>query len=172
MQEPVVVRVHHVRALVIGLLTLPLAILACLFAASALIAVGPLDFAFFLSLFLAVSLVLGCAVPLAIGLRRPVALRMDQNGISGYYCDPATWDQIDKVGTFSGQKNRRFLGFALRDPVAFRDMQTPWGRYRSWSLGRGYGYHFAVPQTTIRDADVDALAQTAKTLMAAHDQVT
>ncbi|MFC6636553.1 hypothetical protein [Sulfitobacter sediminilitoris] len=64
---------------------------------------------------------------LALARRRPVALRMDEKGISGYYVDPATWDEIKDVRAFIAGKGHRFLGFELKDPATFRDRQTPGG---------------------------------------------
>ena len=102
------------------------------------------------------------------GLARqnPVALRMDANGLSGYYADPAAWDEIKSVFAFTGHKSHRFLGVALRDPVAFRDRQSPWRRYLSWANGRQQGAHLVVPQLVIADTTVDDLADAAQHFLA------
>ena len=72
---------------------------------------------------------------LALARRRPVALRMDEKGISGYYglvaadehvaAAVVAVDEIKDVRAFIAGKGHRFLGFELKDPATFRDRQTP-----------------------------------------------
>lgn len=109
-----------------------------------------------------------------LALRKPVALRMDAKGISGYYITPALWDEIAEIGTYSqtagalrhSGETVRFLGFRLHDPVGFRDQQTAWERLRSWSSGRGVGYHLVIPGTALDNDNLDALAAQAEVFMA------
>lgn len=108
---------------------------------------------------------------LGIALKRPVALRMDSHGISGFYADPATWDEITDIGTFDDYNRNRFVGFAVQDPIALRDRQTPWGRLKSHSSGRSFGYHIAVPETLLNGTDAETLATRAKALHAAATSV-
>lgn len=105
---------------------------------------------------------------LGIALKSPVALRMDAHGISGFYADPATWDEITTIGTFTDANRNRFVGFAVQDPIALRDRQTAWGRLKSHASGRHYGYHIAVPERLLKGSDVEALATQAKALHARH----
>lgn len=105
---------------------------------------------------------------LALARSRPVALRMDEKGISGYYVDPATWDEIKDVRAFIAGKGHRFLGFELKDPATFRDRQTPWRRYRSWSLGRQNGVHQVVPEMVLAAVTVEELAKTARQFFQDH----
>lgn len=102
----------------------------------------------------------------ALARRSPVALRMDETGISGYYAEPATWEEIKAVHAFKGQRGHDFLGFELHDPVGFRDRQSPWRRYLSWANGRAHNSHLTIPQMVLQDADVTKLAQTADALRA------
>ena len=99
-----------------------------------------------------------------VALRAPMALRMDQNGISGYYAEPAEWREIKDIGVITGQKGHRFLGFALHDPIAFRDRQTAWRRLTSWSNGRSTGHHIVIPELILKDRSVDDLAAEANAL--------
>ena len=99
--------------------------------------------------------------------RAPVALRMDAQGISGYYADAATWDEIKEIKVVTGHKRHKLLGFELHDPVAFRDRQTSWRRFQSWSTGRSGKVHLTVPELVLADADVEDLAQKAQQFHAA-----
>ncbi len=110
-----------------------------------------------------------------LALRKPIALRMDAKGISGYYVTPATWDEIAEVGTFAQTSKGlrrpdvtvRFVGFKLHDPIGFRDRQTAWQRLKSWSTGRGIGFHLVVPDTALASDDLEAIAAQANALLAA-----
>ncbi|NNE54286.1 MAG: hypothetical protein HKN30_18015 [Sulfitobacter sp.] len=102
---------------------------------------------------------------LALALKRPVALRMDQKGISGYYTNPATWDEIKEVRTFSGGRGHKFLGFELQDPVAFRERQTALQRFRSWSFGRQNKVHLVVPEIVLAKVTVEEIADIARDFM-------
>lgn len=104
----------------------------------------------------------------ALARRNPVALRMDEKGVSGYYADPATWGEIKDVHAFKGPRGHEFLGFELHDPVGFRDRQTPWRRYLSWTNGRTNRAHLTVPQMVLHDAKVEELAKIASELRAQY----
>ena len=82
-------------------------------------------------------------------------------------------DEIYEVGTFA-QTSRglrrpdvtvRFVGFKLYDPVGFRDRQTAWQRFKSWSSGRGTGYHLVVPDTALASDDLEAVAAQANAFL-------
>lgn len=105
---------------------------------------------------------------LALAARNPVALRLDDKGISGFYADPATWDDIKSVFAFEGSKRRRFLGVELLDPVAFRDRQTAFRRFLSSLHGATQGAHLVVPEQVLDGATADALAKTAAQFLARH----
>lgn len=99
---------------------------------------------------------------LGLAMRDPVALRLDATGVSGYYPDPATWDEIKDVKYIKGQKGQAFVGFELHDPVTFRDRQTPWRRYLSWTNGRHKGAHLIVPQALLSGTTAKELAKEAR----------
>ncbi|MEP5732136.1 MAG: hypothetical protein ABJL67_22505 [Sulfitobacter sp.] len=113
---------------------------------------------------LGISIVFGGSAAFFFGIawRRPVALRLDRHGISGFYTPPATWDEITDIGIFKDTNHNRFLGFALRDPIGFRDRQTAWGRLKSHFSNRSFGYHIIVPDIILQDADVETIAEQAK----------
>ncbi|KIN75065.1 hypothetical protein Z945_2964 [Sulfitobacter noctilucae] len=101
---------------------------------------------------------------IGIAFKKPAALRMDAHGISGFYADPATWHEIEKIDTITDAKGRRFLGFGLLDAVAFRDHQTPWRRFVCWANGRHSGLHIIISEALLRDATAEGLAAQAKRL--------
>lgn len=111
-----------------------------------------------------------CAVRLGgIAHQAPTALRMDRDGISGYYAEPATWDEIKDIGIGTAQVNtpranhsHRYLGFSLHDPIGFRDRQSAWRRLSSWISGRNSGYHIVIPETLITGTTIDRLLTQAK----------
>ncbi len=103
---------------------------------------------------------------LGIAIKRPVALRMDRHGISGFYADPATWDEIEKINVVADNKGNLCLGFALCDPVGFRDRQTPWRRFSYWSNNRGYGHHVMVPPVALSKGQAENLVTQARQLKA------
>jgi hypothetical protein len=167
-RQPVIVRIRRGKAALHGgiFATIALASLAiCLLLAS----VGTPDLWLLFTGLCVTSGFAGFALLfLGIALRNPVALRMDPQGISGFYCDPATWDEITDIGLVIGQKHHRFLGFTLRDPIGFRDRQSPWRRFASWSSGRASGHHIIVPELLLHDTRVDDLVAKARDLHAAH----
>ena len=107
--------------------------------------------------------ILGYAVHhLGIAIRKPVALRMDAHGISGYFAEPSVWPEIMEIETFSGSKGARYLGFAFLNPDIIRDRQSFARRLYNWSHRFTYNYQIVVPETLLRDADVDTLAAAAR----------
>lgn len=103
---------------------------------------------------------------IGIALKRPVALRMDANGISGFYADPATWDEISGVDVFEGHKSRLYLRFTLGDPGTSRPRQSQLRRLTAFNLGQRKR-HILVPETVLAHGEVKALARQAKALHSA-----
>lgn len=113
---------------------------------------------------------------------KAVALRMDKDGISGFFAGPAGWSDIAHVGVLERDvamktyalpqmiSAKRSLGVALRDPIGFRDRQTAWDRLRSWWFGRATGYHFIISAGLTEDRDVDAVLKQAQAFMQAHPE--
>ena len=100
---------------------------------------------------------------LGLALRKPVALRMDETGISGWYSAPATWAEIAQISVLDGSKGAKLLAFALHDPIAFRDRQSPWQRLTSAMNGRSNGHHIVISEMLLdgmRAADLLPLAHT------------
>ncbi len=104
---------------------------------------------------------------IGVALKSPTALRMDARGISGFYADPATWAEIAYIESFANNKGHMFLGFTLRDHIAFRDRQTPWRRRKSHAYGRSTGHHIIVPEALLLDASAEDLARSARAFHAA-----
>lgn len=177
---PVVIRIRRRKSVLLGLATLLMALLGLGFAALILSLRDP-DY-WLIAIALLIGLSFGGMAAFFFGIARqnPVALRMDAKGVSGYYITPATWDEIGKIGTFTethstfnrNSVQNRFLGFELHDPIAFRDSQTAWGRLRSWSSGRGSGYHLTVPENMIAGHDLEDLETQAQAFHAAYAQNT
>ena len=168
MVKPVIVQIKRGKSIMLGALIVPIVLFGLLYFA---IAVFDDDISGWLaatSLFVTLFFAALAVYFIGIALRQPVALRLDENGISGFYVTPATWDEIASVGTFEDTNRYKFLGFALHDPIAFRDRQTPWGRLRSWSTGRGFGYHIVVQELILKEAKVADLAERAETFHAAR----
>jgi hypothetical protein len=170
MAEPVIVKINRRRAILLGALILPIALVGLIFLWLAIFIAESFNWPAFLALLLTICCGAVSLFFFGIAYRMPVALRMDAQGISGFYADPATWQEISDSAAFSGNKGHLFLGFALHNPVGFRDRQTAWQRLKSWSSGRGYGYHIVVPEVILKDATVEDLATKAKVLHAAERQ--
>ena len=104
---------------------------------------------------------------LGIAIKQPIALRVDKNGISGYYADPATWHEIDEINAVTDSKGKTSVGFSLMDPVGFRDKQTPWRRFTYWSNGRGHGHHVIIPHLIFEPGQAEKLVHEARRLKSA-----
>lgn len=173
--EPVVVQIKPGTSIALGFVFLPFALFGVIYGGLTLIWFGP---SIHMVLGLPCTAVFGAlsAYFFGIALRKPVALRMDQNGISGFYAEPTSWAEIRAIGVFTTDKEKTFLGITLHDPIAFRDRQTPLRRLKSWSSGRSSGYHILIPEMILQDATARDLALRAKALhaaaTAAHDDVT
>jgi hypothetical protein len=107
---------------------------------------------------------------LGVAIKRPVALRMDKTGISGFFTDPVTWGEIDQINVVRSHKGQLMLGFALNDPISFRDTQTPWRRYRYWANGRSFGHQVILPHLTLKNGQAAKLVVAARDLKAASAQ--
>ena len=99
---------------------------------------------------------------IGVAITAPVALRMDKDGISGYFIPPATWGEIADIGRHEVENKKYFIGFKLIDPMEFRDRQTPWQRLKSHLNRRATGFDLLLPGTMLKDVDVKA------TVSAAH----
>ena len=157
---PVLVRINRRRCLLLGGVQGAVALLLVALLAFPL-AVGIFDW--LIAAGLATAAVFGWFALYFFGLaaRNPVALRMDDHGISGFYTEPATWGDISSVAVVSDSRNSRYLGFVLADPEAFRARQGPWRRFKFWSSYKGAGAHILIPEMVLADADMEGLAATA-----------
>ena len=113
-----------------------------------------------------VLLALGGSAAYYIGLaiRKPVALRMDAIGISGYFAEPAVWPEIMEIATFEGSKGARYLGFAFLNAETIRNRQSAWSKFNNWARNPfGYRYQIVISQELLLDRDVETLAMLART---------
>ncbi len=162
--DPVLIRIRRGKSLWMAALIGIFGLLWCLMCLGVLLLDVSISLGLLLTTAIGVAFTLMGLWHLGIALKHPVALRMDAHGISGFYIEPATWAEVKTAFTFSTHNNHRALGFELRDPIGFRDRQSPWRRYRSWASGRAYKAHLVVPQILLADADVTDLATQAKAL--------
>ena len=109
------------------------------------------------ALVVVISFGLASAVYIGLSLAKPVALRMDADGISGWYTRPATWLEISHISVLDGAKGNKRLAFALHDPVAFRDRQTGWQRLTSAFHGKANRHHIVISQNLLQDVTADDL---------------
>ncbi|MEW9921195.1 hypothetical protein AB2B41_16410 [Marimonas sp. MJW-29] len=165
--EPVLVRINRRRCVLLETLLAAIAVFVLCLVAFPL-SIGIFDWLIAAGLLTAAFFGWFALYFFALARRNAVALRMDDKGISGYYVDPVSWADIAEVRAFQDSRRNGFLGFALKDPVAFRDRQTPWRRLRSWSLGRQNGVHQVVPEMVLADVTVVELAETARHFLATH----
>lgn len=97
---------------------------------------------------------------IGLAVRNPVALRMDRDGISGFFTAPARWSEIDRIDLRPGPKETMYLGFRLKDPISFRDRQTPMQRLISWMNGKTEGFHILISDSVLAQANMrDLLMQ-------------
>lgn len=172
---PTVVRVHIRRGKLLAT-----GIVAGLFAAAMtaygwyiLSITGSLHFLAVLCAIMALLCAFYTVYAVGLSLKNPIALRMDRDGVSGFYTAPAKWREIEKISVFTGSKGHKFLGFTLKDSFGFRARQTAFQRFRSWDAFNGTGAHIVVPASVLRNIEVEDLLTQAKTFhLSTHADVT
>lgn len=101
---------------------------------------------------------------LMIARSRPVALRIDRHGVSGYYVPPLAWAEISRIDRTAPGANT--LGIALQDRDEVRRRQrSPWTRF-NLSLPLQGGWHLLVPGEVL-EADLDEVVRVARAFQAA-----
>lgn len=161
---PVKIKLRPVPYYIVGGALLVCA-LCCLLVSIAHIRVsGDFGTAFWITIGALAFLALPSIWFLGVALKRPVALRIDENGVSGFYADPATWHEIDQINVIPNNKGKLVLAFALNDPVGFRDRQSPWRRFTYWSNGRAYNHQIIVPHMTLKKGEAAQLVVKARHL--------
>jgi len=120
----------------------------------------------FLWIFFVVGVILMglSALNFAIARGRPVALRLDADGLSGYYIPTLNWTEVLRVGpTGSGLG---MLGIELFDRDAVRRRQrSPMMRF-NLRLNLGGNWHLVVPGDVL-DADLEEVTAIARQFHAA-----
>ena len=104
------------------------------------------------------------ALGLGIARARPVALRIDEHGVSGYYVPTLDWTEILRFDRMEARS--RSLGIELFDKATVRARQTS----RMWrfnlSLPLGGNWHIVVPGEVLAD-DLDRVVARAQAFQAA-----
>ncbi|MEP1992317.1 MAG: hypothetical protein ABJJ09_11775 [Ascidiaceihabitans sp.] len=105
------------------------------------------------------------AINCGISRARPVALRLDANGASGYYVPSVTWDEVAMNGV-DGADSGASPVFRLHHVQKLRARQkTAWARFGTVATGP-QGWHLRVPQL-VMDVPVSDLYAHAQKLHAA-----
>ncbi|MEH6646622.1 hypothetical protein [Sulfitobacter sp.] len=104
-----------------------------------------------------------------IAIRQPIALRMDEDGISGYYAPPLTWSQIADFGVYRDRSEGTFIpttyiGIRVARTGALYAAQTPRQRSTTASLFRKSDYHILIPQIMLKDFSAGRVVSAAKAL--------
>lgn len=109
--------------------------------------------------FLAICGMLGFGAFAAFGLgvawRNPIGLRLDQHGISGYYCKPIRWDEIAEIGPTS-IGHTRLIGVKLTNTEDYTARLSPFAQVMRWGQPGGFDAtigiaHLKVPSTEVMD---------------------
>ena len=97
---------------------------------------------------------------LGLAIQKPVALRLDAHGISGYFAAPSAWPEIMQIEAWTGSKGQRYLGFAFLNSDVITSRQSLWRRLGHWyhNPGFGYRYQIVIPEDMLRGGGVDYLA--------------
>lgn len=104
---------------------------------------------------------------LAIGFFRPIALRMDADGISGYHAPPVKWEDIDDIAVYVQETRRNpfditYAAFRLTHSAVLLHA-VPHHRYEhALRLRRRSGYHVLVPQMMLKDYDASTVVTYAR----------
>jgi len=149
-----VIRLHvfRWRFIAIGGGCLVLAAFCLSFLIAAIVTNKPFEFATFLAF--AGSFFLGWlgVVICGLGINRPVGLRIDAKGLSGWYVPAVTWDEVNYISTRKVKGNLQML-IHLHDfnaVVARQPKKTRVGRQILACLGQRY---LAVPLSALEDAE-------------------
>ena len=92
---------------------------------------------------------------LGLALARPVALRVDSDGISGYFAPNLRWEQIERIEARRVYKGA-LVGIFLKDPEGYLHSLGTWGRLR-YAL-RKRPYHTTVNASHMRGDVQDVVA--------------
>ncbi len=162
--EPVVVELRTGKAMFLGILASfcgTVLLLLGLFGAAS----GELDGdGIFLGRLVVLMTLSFAAFYLGLAIRKPVALRMDAHGISGYFAESSIWPEIMTIESWESAKGRRYLGFAFLNPDTIHSRQSRWRRFCNWSRNRDFGDRFqiVIPEALLMDGGVEYLAAQAR----------
>ena len=169
MHDPVTIPIKHMKALWFGVFNIVLSLLAWWIVFVVVLNGAGFSFGLFSAICIGSIFVFLGVWFIGLSLKRPVAFRMDRHGISGFYTEPLTWNEISKIEAVAGAKGHRSLGFRVHDPMALRARQTPWRRFVSWDAGFSTGTQILIPETLLHGVRVADLMTQAK---AFHAQAT
>ncbi len=118
----------------------------------------------------------GCAFYLfAIAMFRPIALRMDADGISGYYAPPLRWEDIDSFDVYTerhegGPFYTRHIGIKVARTTSLFNGLTRQKYDRALHLYKRTGFHILIPQMILKDLDANAVVYHAYMFQSAAQQ--
>ena len=117
----------------------------------------------FLYIFLALGVLLLVFGAMSLGMARgrPVGLRVDAHGVSGYYVPTLDWTEIVRIDRT--EPGSTMLGIELFDRIAVRARQRSVISRLNLSLPLSGNWHILVPGDVL-EADLDAVIATARTL--------
>lgn len=154
MLQPIIVKASQTKALLC-------AVVCLLFAGAALIRVGlglPTGFGWALEPFCALFFGVSGIYLLGVAKFRPIALRMDQDGISGYYVPPLKWSEISEIDTYKeyvdgGPIYTKHVGIrASRTTALFQGLSRR-AYDKAIRLENRTGFHILIPQMILKDFD-------------------
>ncbi len=107
-----------------------------------------------------------------IAIFRPIALRVNQGGISAYYAPPMTWDDISDFDTFkdtidSGPFYTMHVGIKVsRTTILFAGLSRR--RYdKAIRATQRSGYHILIPQMILKDMGAASVVAAARRFQSA-----
>lgn len=80
-----------------------------------------------------VGLVIFCGMAvysLGMAVHRPVGVRLDADGISGFFAPSLRWDEIARIEPYRVHRGS-CIGIVLHDPEGYRDTLSGWGKLRA-----------------------------------------
>ena len=99
---------------------------------------------------------------IGVGRKEPVALRIDQHGVSGFYVPTLNWTDILRID----RSGKGELGIEFFDRAQVRQRQRDLMWRFNLSLPLGDGWHMVVPGSVL-DADLNEVVATAQAFQAA-----
>jgi len=99
---------------------------------------------------------------LGIAARGPIAVEMDEHGVTFYRMPKVAWQEVAAVTALKGRKRHRYVGITLHDPRKFQD-RLPWpAQLKSKIWQWRYGQDLVVEGFLLRFGETEEIAQAAQ----------